>query len=149
MSVHFDRPLYFKHLYGTTVNEWGVIAFPGNQPAGTAAGLYRRGSPVLLAIPQAPLIPKDRDDYPDGYEGKIFGVCTLLPLASSNTREFANPEWVERRPEDVAQWHSALPIHEMWTFENALSYESLGGGTLARLAQNYQGKLIPPYSSNP
>src|SRR5262245_23192357 len=102
--------IYFKHLYGATPHDWGVIGFPKSQSPSRALGKYRAGDLVLVAITRDPDSP-----YPEmvmGYEGTIFGVCTLLHL-DGKTADLANPELVARYPLAVERWPQATPIDRM------------------------------------
>lgn len=129
------RRLHFKHVYGTSVNEWGVLAFPKQ----TSLRHYGRGDLVLLAIPKNPKLV----DYvrAPGTEGTIFGVCTLLNI-SRPTRAIANPDMVMRHPEIADQWDIALPVLKAWRLTSPRSYQTIADGSIVRLAQQQRGRLI-------
>jgi hypothetical protein len=136
-----EHPLYFKHVYGRGVHEWGVVGFPTTQPASRAAKRYEPGGAVLLAIPLDPDVI-DGEVAPGELRGKVFGVCTLASIARTETRVIANPEMVRLHPEDVKRWPTALPVLKLWHFEEPHAYAHIGEGALADLARRRRGHLI-------
>lgn len=133
-----DAPIYFKHLYGANPHEWGAIGFPTTQRPTTALRNYRAGGLVLLAVTRNP------DTYPElvrGYEGTIFGVCTLLHL-DGTTAELAKPEMAERFPRVIERWPRARPLDRMWLFDKPKTYDDFAGGQLTQLATNRRGQMI-------
>ncbi len=137
-----SRTIHFKHVYGTGVDSWGVVAFPSTQPADSACRRYSLGDPVLLAIPQNPERVPHATGVPEELHGKIFAVCTLVKISNSATREIANPERIRTHPEVADRWPTALPVLEYWSFDEPYVYASFGSRELAELASKRRGHLF-------
>ena len=109
-----DPPkIYFKHVYGSDVNEWGCVGFPTYNSASNAAAKIQEDDVVILAITENPkYISKLRPQL----KGRIFAVCQLL-RQHIPTAEIANPDLMKRYPEVVKKWKEALPVARLWDLD--------------------------------
>lgn len=124
--------LFFKHIYGPEVAQWGTVGFPKTQPAATALGSYSRGDHVLLAVPE--------NEGEEAQRGRVFAKCTFLNVAGP-AEKLANPHMMRRMPEVVTRWHTALPVKRYWMLENPIRYRDVSG--LAPMAERARGRMIP------
>ncbi|WP_147446731.1 hypothetical protein [Corallococcus sp. CA047B] len=137
--MNLNGTIHFKHVYATNMEDWGVLALPRSQDAAAAGRRYHLGDPVLLAIP---LKPKEvAGPVPAEVCGRVFAVCTLAVIASTATREIANPEMVRQYPGVVERWDTALPILKLWRLPNPRPYSEFGQ-ELVETARTRRGQLI-------
>lgn len=125
--------LYFKHLYGTQVPEWGVVGF--HRPS--ALNGYRRGDRVLLAVTRSPGVTIQHEPE---VHGKIFGVCTLFSIPGQ-VGELANPEMVRAHPDVAEEWPFVVPVDRFWRFAEPRDYRDFP--ELNRRAGAPHGAMIP------
>lgn len=139
MDINLNGTIYFKHVYATNMEDWGVLALPRSQDAAKAGRRYHRGDPVLLAIPRKP--EEVAGPVPAEVRGRVFAVCTLAVIANAATSEIANPEMVRQYPDVVARWDTALPILKLWRLPTPRPYSEFGQ-ELVEMARTRRGQLI-------
>ncbi|MDY7233352.1 hypothetical protein, partial [Hyalangium rubrum] len=137
--MNLTGTIYFKHVYATNMEAWGVLALPRSQDAAKAGRRYHLGDPVLLAIPHKP--KEVAGPVPAEVRGRVFAVCTLAVIADAATREIANPEMVRQYPYVVERWNTALPILKLWRLPNPRPYSEFGQ-ELVETARTRRGQLI-------
>ena len=130
--------IYFKHVYGSDVNEWGCVGFPTNGSASDAAGKLRKDDVVLLAITNN---PKYVSKLRPGLKGRIFAVCQLL-RQHIPTAEIANPQLMIRHPVAAKIWKESLPLARLWDLDEPKNYQDFGMGEIASIASARRGHMI-------
>lgn len=146
MDVKLNGTIYFKHVYATNMEDWGVLAFPRSQDATNAGRRYHHGDPVLLAIPFEP--EEVAGAVPAEVCGRVFAICTLAVIQGAATREIANPELVRQYPNVVERWDTALPILKLWRLTNPRPYREFGQ-ELSETVQKQRGQLIQLVEPDP
>ena len=130
--------IYFKHVYGSDVNEWGCVGFPSYKSASAAGGIIDKDDVVLLAITNNPkLISKLKPNL----KGRIYAICQLRPQHVL-TANIANPELIKRHPEIARNWKEALTVARIWHLDEPKIYSDFGMGEITRRAASRRGHLI-------